>query len=59
MNANRMNVLDIIEQTYGFFTTVWISQIITVTHLPLEKIAIISQSIFSDAFSWKKVLYFD
>ena len=28
-------------------------------HLPLEKIATISQTTFSSVFSWKKVLYFD
>ena len=30
------------------------------THLPLDKMAAISQTIFSDAYSWmKKVVYFD
>ena len=29
------------------------------THLPLDKMAAISQTIFSDAFSWMKFLYFD
>ena len=29
------------------------------THLPLDKMAAISQTIFSYAFSWIKVLYFD
>ena len=32
---------------------------ISVTHLPLDKMAAISQSIFSDAFSRMKILYFD
>ena len=29
------------------------------THLALDKMAAISQTTFSDAFSWKKILYFD
>ena len=29
------------------------------THLPLDKMVIILQTIFSDAFLWNKVLYFD
>ena len=29
------------------------------TLLPQDKMATISQTIFSDAFSWMKVLYFD
>ena len=29
------------------------------THLPLDKIASISQTMLSDAFSWMKSLYFD
>ena len=33
---------------------------VPLTHLPQDKMAAISQTIFSDAFSWKKkVLYFD
>ena len=27
--------------------------------LPLDKMAVISQTVFSDEFSWKKSLYFD
>ena len=29
------------------------------SHLPLEKMDAISQILFSDAFSWIKILYFD
>ena len=32
---------------------------VPLTHLPQDKMAAIAQTIFSDAFSWKKVLYFD
>ena len=31
----------------------------TLTHLPLNKMAAISQTTFSNAFSWMKILYFD
>ena len=31
----------------------------TLTHLSLDKMAAISQTIFSDAFSWMTTLYFD
>ena len=29
------------------------------THFPLDKMAAVSQTIFSDAFSWMKILYFN
>ena len=32
---------------------------ITLSHLPLDKVAAITPTIFSDAFSWMKSLYFD
>ena len=30
-----------------------------ITHIPRDKMAAMSQSIFSNAFTWKKGLYFD
>ena len=36
----------------GFFSLILID-------LPLEKMVVISQTIFTDAFSWTKFLYFD
>ena len=32
---------------------------IALTHLPLNKIAAISQTTYSNAYSWMKVSYFD
>ena len=40
---------------YMYFTT----DLFILTLLPLDKMATILQTIFSDAFSWMKVLYFD
>ena len=33
--------------------------LLLITHLPLDKMAAVSQTIFSYAFSWMKILYFD
>ena len=46
------------------FTVDWMSSAVgnvckgELTHLPLDKMAAISQTICSDAFSWLKILYF-
>ena len=47
---NGTEEIGLVTPTPGFNTS---------THLSQDKMAAISQTIFSDAFSWMKTLYFD
>ena len=49
----------IIDKTDGLSTSRPLSSTVCSTHLPLAKMAAISQTIFSDAFSWTKSSIFD
>ena len=53
---NYMSHLNVDEWNVN---TMFLFLFIKSTHLPLDKMAAISQTIFSDTLSWMKVLYFD
>ena len=54
-----LNALTYVKPIVKMTSYISVTTQIKVTRLPLDKMAIISQMVFSDAFSWMKSLYFD
>ena len=52
-NATIVNALVLFSQNSP------VSALEGLTHFPLDKMAVILQTIFSDVFLWMKILYFD